>query len=36
MKNIKKIYLKKSDNLGMPFNSSLNINKLKKILRIKK
>jgi len=32
-KNIKKIYLKKKDNLGMPFDSSLNINKLKKILK---
>ena len=34
-KNIKKIYLKKKDDLGMPFNSSLNINKLKKILKNK-
>ena len=32
-KNIKKIYLKRKNNLGMPFNSSLNINKLKKILK---
>jgi dTDP-4-dehydrorhamnose reductase len=32
-KNIKKIYLKKKNNLGMPFNSSLNIDKLKKILK---
>ena len=31
--NIKKIFLKKKDNLGMPFDSSLNINKLKKILK---
>ena len=31
-KNIKKIYLKKKNNLGMPFNSSLNIDKLRKIL----
>jgi len=35
-KNIKKIFLKKKDNLGMPFNSSLNVNKLNKILRLKK
>ena len=34
-KNIKKIYLKKKNDLGMPFNSSLNINKLKKILKNK-
>ena len=32
-KNVKKIFLKKKDNLGMPFDSSLNINKLKKILK---
>ena len=32
-KNIQKIYLKKKDNLGMPFDSSLNINKLNKILK---
>ena len=32
-KKIKKIYLKRKNNLGMPFNSSLNINKLKKILK---
>jgi len=32
-KNIKKIYLKKKNNLGMPFNSYLNINKLRKILK---
>tara|TARA_B100000035_G_scaffold308534_1_gene313352 strand:- start:425 stop:1141 length:717 start_codon:yes stop_codon:yes gene_type:complete len=34
-KNIKKIYLKKKNDLGIPFNSSLNINKLKKILKNK-
>jgi len=32
-KNIKKIYLKKKNNLGMPFNSSLNIDKLRRILK---
>ena len=32
-KNIKKIFLKKSDKIGMPFDSSLNLNKLNKILR---
>ena len=32
-KNIKKIYLKRKNNLGMPFNSSLNIDKLRKILK---
>jgi dTDP-4-dehydrorhamnose reductase len=32
-KNVKKIYLKKKNNLGMPLDSSLNINKLKKILK---
>ena len=32
-KNIKKIYLKKKNNLGMPFNSSLNIDKLRKFLK---
>ena len=31
-KNIKKIYLKKNDNIGMPFNSSVNLKKLKKII----
>jgi dTDP-4-dehydrorhamnose reductase len=31
-KNIKKIYLKKEDNFVMPFNSSINIRRLKKIL----
>ena len=35
-KNIKKIYLKKKNNLGMPFDSYLNINKLNKILGLKK
>ena len=35
-KNIKKIYLKKKNNLGMPFDSSLNMNKLNKILGLKK
>ena len=32
-KNIKKIYLKKKDNFGMPFNSSINIRRLKKIIK---
>jgi dTDP-4-dehydrorhamnose reductase len=32
-KDIKKIYLKKKNNLGMPFNSSLNTDKLRKILK---
>ena len=32
-KNIKKIFLKKSDKIGMPFDSSLNLNKLNKILK---
>ena len=32
-KNIKKIYLKKEDNFGMPFNSSINIRRLKKIIK---
>ena len=32
-KNIKKIFLKKISKIGMPFNSSININKLKKILK---
>ena len=32
-KNVKKIFLRKKDNLGMPFDSSLNVNKLKKILK---
>ena len=34
-KNIKKIFLKRSDNLGMPFDSSLNIKKLKQIIKKK-
>ena len=34
-KNVKKIFLKKTKNLGMPFDSSININKLKKILKKK-
>ena len=34
-KNIKKIFLKKSDNLGMPLDSSLNIKKLKQIIKKK-
>ena len=33
-KNVKKIFLRKKDNLGMPFDSSLNVNKLKKILKL--
>ena len=32
-KNIKKVYLKKNDNFGMPFNSSLNLKNLKKIIK---
>ena len=32
-KNIKKIYLKKNNNIGMPLDSSLNLKKLKKILK---
>ena len=32
-KDVKKIFLKKTEKLGMPFDSSLNINKLKKILK---
>src|SRR6056300_637615 len=31
-KNIKKIYLKKNENIGMPLDSSLSLKKLKKIL----
>jgi dTDP-4-dehydrorhamnose reductase len=31
--NIKRIYLKKHLDLGMPFNSSMNINKMKKIIK---
>ena len=34
-KSVKKIFLKKTKNLGMPFDSSININKLKKILKKK-
>lgn len=34
-KNLKKIYLKKNDNIGMPFDSSINLQKLKKIIRKK-
>ena len=34
-KNIKKIFLKKTDALGMPFDSSLNIKKLKQIIKKK-
>ena len=33
-KNIKKMYLKKSNKTGIPFDSSLNITKLKKILKV--
>ena len=33
--NVKKIFLKKGMNLGMPFNASLNIKKLKKIINSK-
>ena len=33
--NVKKIYLKKNSNLGIPFDSSINISKLKKILKKK-
>ena len=32
---VKKIFLKKNMNLGMPFNASLNIKKLKKIINSK-
>ena len=32
-KSIKKIYLKKNQNLGIPFNSSMNLKKLKLILK---
>ena len=32
-KDVKKIFLKKTEKLGMPFDSSININKLKKILK---
>ena len=33
-KNIKKMYLKKNNKTGIPFDSSLNITKLKKILKV--
>ena len=33
-KNIKKIYLKKNNKTGIPFDSSLNITKLKKIFKV--
>ena len=32
-KKIKKIFLKKNDNIGMPFNSSMNLKKLNSILK---
>ena len=32
-KNVKKVYLKKNNKIGMPFDSSLNLKKLKKILK---
>ena len=32
-KNIKKEYLKKNNKMGIPFDSSLNLRKLKKILK---
>ena len=31
---VKKVYLKKNNKIGMPFDSSLNLKKLKKILKI--
>ena len=34
-KNVKKIFLRKKSNLGMPYDSSININKLKNILKKK-
>ena len=34
-KNVKKVYLKKNKKIGMPFDSSLNLKKLKKILKKK-
>ena len=34
-KSVKKIFLKKNSNLGMPFDSSLNLSKLKRISKIK-
>ena len=33
-KNVKKMYLKKNNKIGIPFDSSLNITKLKKILKV--
>ena len=32
-KNIKKEYLRKNNKMGIPFDSSLNLRKLKKILK---
>lgn len=32
--HLKKIYLRKNNKIGMPFNSSLNLKKLKKILKV--
>ena len=32
-KNLKKIFLRKQDKIGMPFNSSINLRKLKKIIK---
>ena len=32
-KNLKKIYLRKNDKIGMPLNSSINLKKLKKIIK---
>ena len=32
-KNVKKVYLKKNEKIGMPFDSSINLAKLKRILR---
>ena len=34
-KNLKKIFLRKQDKIGMPFNSSINLRKLKKIIKKK-
>ena len=34
-KNIKKIFLKKNQNIGMPFNSSMNLNKLNLLIKKK-
>ena len=33
-KNVKKIFLKKNSNLGMPFDSSINISKLKNLVKL--